>query len=502
VRFSHVYPFGFRSVTNMASASAPGKVLICGGYLIVEPGNEGLSIGVSARFTTKVTAHRPSEGKCLKFVVESPQFSATFGFNVSVDSEGERVSIEQTDGRESPFIFFGLAFSVSSLLLRPESRERLLQELREGGFASLVLLAANDFYSQRNYLATLGKAVTAANLRTVPAHTPLVGEVSKTGLGSSASLTSSLVACLHAEYGVEDVELIHRVSQVAHSVAQGKIGSGFDVFTAIYGTSIYKRFDPTLISTLMSRSDCNKGHLSVGALKECVQAETGWAEHRPFRGLPLGVHLLLADIHQGGSGTPGMVAKIMDWKKKVEKETDNFWAQQRNANRTYLADLEQLSLLSRQSETQTSYRKVLRILSQHPVSQWGIALGGKEEELKHSSEELSILQLFVKVAAGAGNTRRLLAQIGEASQVEVEPPVLTPLLDATLALNGILAAGCPGAGGYDAVFALVLEEENCTAVEGFWETYPSLHVCPLLVREDPNGVVMEKHTASAGSEGQ
>lgn len=81
----------------------------------------------------------------------------------------------------------------------------------------------------------------------------------KTGLGSSAALTTSLVAALLLHFGAiaspsvgEDRLLAHNVAQFVHCLAQGKVGSGFDVASAIYGSHVYTRFDPSVISGLMS----------------------------------------------------------------------------------------------------------------------------------------------------------------------------------------------------------------------------------------------------------
>ncbi len=69
-------------------------------------------------------------------------------------------------------------------------------------------------------------------------------EVAKTGLGSSAALTTSLVGGLLKWFGVvnlvdgadsEERRIIHNLSQLVHANAQGKIGSGFDVAAAVYG---------------------------------------------------------------------------------------------------------------------------------------------------------------------------------------------------------------------------------------------------------------------------
>lgn len=54
-------------------------------------------------------------------------------------------------------------------------------------------------------------------------------------------------------------------------------------------------------------------------------------------------------------------------------------------------------------------------------------------------------------------------------------------------LEGVLLAGVPGAGGYDAVFAIVLGEAS-NSIADFWS---SSCVLPLLVKEDPHGVSLE-----------
>jgi phosphomevalonate kinase len=90
-------------------------------------------------------------------------------------------------------------------------------------------------------------------------------EVAKTGLGSSAAMTTSVVAALLHYLGVvslscpgqssgdnttrRELDLIHSIAQSAHCIAQGKIGSGFDVSAAVYGSQRYVRFSPEILSS-------------------------------------------------------------------------------------------------------------------------------------------------------------------------------------------------------------------------------------------------------------
>lgn len=83
-------------------------------------------------------------------------------------------------------------------------------------------------------------------------------EVAKTGLGSSAAMTSAVVAALLHYLGVvdlalvkdaADLDVVHMIAQTAHCIAQGKVGSGFDVSSAVYGSHRYVRFSPEVISS-------------------------------------------------------------------------------------------------------------------------------------------------------------------------------------------------------------------------------------------------------------
>lgn len=91
-------------------------------------------------------------------------------------------------------------------------------------------------------------------------------EVAKTGLGSSAAMTTAVVAALLHYLGVvnlssldedqlqgkkdvADLNVVHVIAQTAHCIAQGKVGSGFDVSSAVYGSQRYIRFSPEVLSS-------------------------------------------------------------------------------------------------------------------------------------------------------------------------------------------------------------------------------------------------------------
>lgn len=54
--------------------------------------------------------------------------------------------------------------------------------------------------------------------------------------------------------GVQGKILAHNLAQYVHCLAQGKVGSGFDVSAAVFGTHLYTRFDPKVLQQLMDDS--------------------------------------------------------------------------------------------------------------------------------------------------------------------------------------------------------------------------------------------------------
>ena len=89
-----------------------------------------------------------------------------------------------------------------------------------------------------------------------------IRDVHKTGLGSSAAMVTSLTSALFLHWtspscvpGVVDkptLTLLHNLAQYVHSLAQGKVGSGFDVSAAVWGSQIYRRFAVECLGDLLS----------------------------------------------------------------------------------------------------------------------------------------------------------------------------------------------------------------------------------------------------------
>ena len=334
------------------SCSCPGKVLLVGGYLVLDRRYSGLVLSLDARIHCRVTkAGDGADGEGSKddwrVVVRSPQFS---------DAEWIIRPAGTTDGVDSgrddnPFV-----------------REAVRTTLTHvGGYDCEVEVRADaQYYSDVR---------------------PTLKETKKTGLGSSAALTTSLVGALYAARRQHvALDEIHALAQRAHATAQGKVGSGFDVAAAVYGSCVYSKFE--------SLDDVDS------AL--CLPVRV------PFK-------LLMGDRRQGSS-TPGMVKKVL-------------------ACEEALAMFPAIDVVN---------SKIIGQLTD-------------EDAAKRDSK--------------CDSVRPLMKKLGELAGVEVEPDVQTSILDATEKCPGVVLTGVPGAGGYDAIFALVRDDDAAVeqAVKDLWE---------------------------------
>lgn len=247
--------------------SAPGKVLIAGGYLVLDPAYSGLVVSTSSRFYTVIRCHPDAtistNNNCpIQILVRSPQFlHAQWLYNLSLSDTSVQISPSSTQNTNK-FVHLALQQSIA-LALEVRGADALRESLARG--LDITIVGDNDFYSQRAQLTSRNLPATLSSLLSLPPflHTNVsLSDVHKTGLGSSAALITSLVSALLLHLGViphtsfhtpesNGRRLAHNVAQYIHCLAQGKVGSGFDVAAAVFGSQIYTRFDPSVIEPLM-----------------------------------------------------------------------------------------------------------------------------------------------------------------------------------------------------------------------------------------------------------
>jgi phosphomevalonate kinase len=367
-------------------------------------------------------------------------------------------------------------------------------------------LADNDFYSSIGYLKSNNLPISPQTVSTLPQFIPCPKDengqvvVNKTGLGSSATLVSSLVGAILVHFEVVALEqddddddkcegrtLLHNLAQIAHSLVQGKVGSGFDVSAALYGSHIYTRFDPTVIRDILAHleQDLNRPSkvedglaiqfATAGELAQVVQDEKRtWNSVVESLVMPKGLGMMMADVC-GGSESPSMARKVLQWKrerysagrkdKKCEGNDDDCWNLLLEANSKVKALFEEGRSVEIPSILNAQEIASLSGLSENELKQLAMDI---QKDTRDTSDvhEMEVrlktvtIPFLTALRRSFLQARSCLKQIGEASNVPIEPDEQTDLANLTMDVPGVIAAGFPGAGGYDALYVIYIQREN------------------------------------------
>jgi len=256
-------------------------------------------------------------------------------------------------------------------------------------------------------------------------------------------------------------------------LAQGKVGSGFDVSAAVFGSQLYTRFNPVRLQPLMDGDP-----FTARPLETLVSSTERALDHRvePFQ-LPPMTRLMLADV-DAGSDTPSLVGKVLKWRKAECVKADALWTALNNSNQALARTL--LSLSAMYERDKISYADGVKFTSSLQHVQWLASL-------KISPKQQEVVDALHEVHRISEDIRTKMREMGDLSQVPIEPKEQTALLDACVSQAGVIGGGVPGAGGYDAIWLLVCDppenrlggQKPFERVEHVWSTYTSLDVSPL-----------------------
>ena len=307
------------------------------------------------------------------------------------------------------------------------------------GILNIDILADDDYYSTN---AKPKQAGTFTNFG-IP-----LSKAHKTGLGSSAALVTALTAALivtftspsSAVISERTLKRIHNLAQAAHCAAQGKVGSGFDVAAAVYGSCLYRRFTPTILESVGDAHSPGFGERLYRCVEDLEPDQTWDVEvlSQAVR-VPEPLRLVMCDV-DCGSETPGMVKQVLKWRKEKPDEAALLWGALQTGTEDLCMELKRLSELEGlNAQTGGDVR------DQKPVSR-SVSLG--------DSERFSELKDMIRTI------RSLVREMSAKSGVPIEPKVLTELLDTCSAVPGVVGGFCPGAGGYDAVALLAKNDEG------------------------------------------
>lgn len=234
----------------MIHASAPGKILWVGGYSVLEKSNVSLVSAINARVHAYIKKRNDN-----KLILEMPQF--------------------------------GIKKEISEL------------NENEKKTAKFVLSAINIV---KLYLNSKGRMFCNCKIKTISDDAFSVNS-GKSGLGSSAAVTVAVISALLAINNFrKDSELVHKLSQYAHALAQNKVGSGFDIAAATYGTIYYIRYSPSIINVA-----------NTSQIEKTIESKWDYSIEKVK--WPKKFHIIIGNFKNQSTSTTGIVKKIIEFKK-------------------------------------------------------------------------------------------------------------------------------------------------------------------------------------------
>ncbi len=293
------------------------------------------------------------------------------------------------------------------------------------GPASITILADTDYYS---HSGSSGSGIPRTADRFLDFNVPLQ-EAHKTGLGSSAALVTAFTTAVVAHYAPKEVvnvksprvrSRLHNLAQAAHCAAQGKVGSGFDVAAAAFGSCVYRRFSPSILEGL-KEVGARGFSTRLRSTVEDSDPNKRWdatVDKSSSASMPDSLRLIMCDV-DCGSETVGMVKHVLSWKMENLGEAVLLWETLHKGNEDLAMQLHRMA-----------------------------------------SQGASILEGYSNLRAIILTIRSLIREMSSKSGVPIEPKVQTDLIDACCQISGVVGGVVPGAGGYDAIALLVEDKQD------------------------------------------
>lgn len=284
------------------------------------------------------------------------------------------------------------------------------------------------------------------------------------------------------------LNLIHNISQISHCNAQGKVGSGFDVSTAIYGSQIYKQFDKSIIENELNSIECIEKDSSTliypithSFMKTFSnKVSLSWNSQVKNIKLPRGMELTLFETGKD-MNTPLSVRKVLEWANKEKERSNQLFNEINRLNEKIIESFYEILDFQDTYKEYDHYRTYYATLTSNEI----LNLDQQSDQLLLPRLKL-IIQTFKSV-------RKHLRELTEETQTPIEPQEISDVLDKMMEVKGVIMAGAPGAGGYDAIFSILLDESCYPTLENMCLNYQTLNISPLLTREDYRGVSIEEY---------
>ncbi|SRR3989344_2710593 len=242
----------------MTHVSAPGKLMIAGEWSVLEPGNPCIVAAVDKRVHAEV--HKSD-----KLVIELKDFN------------------KKTTGS---FIGGGIKW---------DSDDKVFAFAKAAVETTLKFLGKTEAFR----LVTYGSSDMEIN-------------GAKLGFGSSAAAIVAMNHAILRFFSYDDAKFtvkLYKLGTIANYIAQGKVGSSFDIAASVYGNVlVYERFDPKWLDVAMVAKN----------IADIVSEKWPGFRAKPME-IPRGLKLLVAYSGKPAS-TTGMIEKMKQFKVKNAEE--------------------------------------------------------------------------------------------------------------------------------------------------------------------------------------
>ena len=408
-----------KNLDNKIITKSPGKSLLSGGYLILDKSKRGLVINIDAYITCKsFYLIKPKEREkvynILLVNIYSDYLKQTFNYNIFIKSNNNKeieFEISEKNNNDNKWIKNSI---ISSLIFYLSYFDYLNNLINDKNIIEINIRTESDYkfysYSKDN-----------------------VSKNVKTGLGSSSAFINSLTTNLILIYDSyfrgkkykktvikkiddENIKAIILGScLLSNNLSQNKIGSCFDIISSLFGSQIFSQTKQNIFLDYPCKLNDEvktKVNNLISYLKSdyipnifYFNEKNEYSQNKIF--------FISIEI---GSDTRIFVKKVLDYANNKKKEK--------------LFDDELFSKLNEFNE------KIINIF------------------LKGINDNTILLK------ESCINYRNILRKISEESHVDIEPKILTSLLNNLIKNNNINYAISPGAGGYDSIIIIAKQKIN------------------------------------------
>ena len=401
------------------NTKSPGKTLLSGGYLILNKSKRGLVINTDTYISCESyigTKENKSKENYLLYNITSEYLNETFNYKIHIDKEensnSKELKIIEINNKNNKWIQNCIISSIFFYLSQYDNAPSNLFNQNNQIEINIIIKSDYRFYSY-------SKDNNSKNI--------------KTGLGSSSALITSLTTNMILIYdyiyknekmkeniSIKDISnknlqaIILGSCLLSNNLSQNKIGSCFDIISCLFGSQIFIQSQKNIfINSPYYFNSENKKQINdmIIYLKENYIPKILFLSNDN--------HFLKNNFSfisiEMGSDTRIFVKKVLEYannKKKEQLYDDELFTELNDINEQiinlFINDIHNNELLK---ELCKKYRGVLR-------------------------------------------------KISKESNVDIEPEILTPLLDKLINNQKVIYSICPGAGGYDSIVLMGNDKVN------------------------------------------